>query len=200
MEKNVMMVCIPAGFLGVVATVLGFAAEAKHVRAADVRMTDTSCIYPRSPALALGLTAAVALMLAQVILNTAAGCICCQRRPQAPSNPNWMIALICFIVSWITFVIAFLLFLAGAALNDQHGDESTYFGGYCFVVKSGVFSGGAILSLSSVALGIIYYVSLSSSKTHESWGNQNNQSIAMTQTTQPVFVPEDTYNRRQQFP
>ncbi|KAF8380773.1 hypothetical protein HHK36_028267 [Tetracentron sinense] len=109
-----------------------------------------------------------------------------------------------------TFVIAFLLLLTGAALNDQHGEESMYFGNYCYVVKPGVFAGGAVLSLVCVALGILYYLTLSSAKSQENpWGGPsipNQGGIAMGQpqfplqsTQQPVFVPEDTYNR-QQFP
>lgn len=104
-----------------------------------------------------------------------------------------------------TFVIAFLLLLMGAALNDQRGEQQTYFGDYCFVVKGGVFAGGAVLSLVSVSLGITYYLALSLAKNTELWGPQNNQSIALAQpqcppqSTQPVFVHEDTYNR-QQFP
>lgn len=162
------------------------------------------CLYPRSPALGLGLTAAVALMMAQAIINAVAGCICCKKHLH-PSGTNWTVGLISFIFSWVTFIIAFLLLLTGAALNDQRGEQSMYFGNFCYVVKPGVFSGGAVMSLASVALGIVYYVALSSSKTLQSWDPQQNQGIAMghpqipPQSTQPVFVHEDTYNR-QQFP
>lgn len=110
-----------------------------------------------------------------------------------------------------TFVIAFLLLLTGAALNDQHGVESMYFGNYyCYVVKPGVFAGGAVLSLASVTLGILYYLTLTAAKNSNTpWVSNvaNNQGgIAMgqpqfppqPQTSQdPVFVHEDTYMRRQ---
>ena len=80
-----------------------------------------------------------------------------------------------------------------------------YFGSFCYVVKPGVFSGGAVLSLASVALAIIYYVALSSSKSPPPTFPVQNQGIAMgqpvipQQSSEPVFVHEDTYNR-QQFP
>lgn len=162
----------------------------------------------------LGLTAAVALMIAQVMINIATGCICCRRGPH-PSNSNWTLALICFVVSWFTFVIAFLLLLTGAALNDQHGEESMYFGNYyCYVVKPGVFAGAAVLSLASVTLGILYYLTLSSAKErNDPWPGpvapnqaQVGGGIAMGQpqfppqnppNQDPVFVHEDTYMRRQ---
>lgn len=109
-----------------------------------------------------------------------------------------------------TFVIAFLLLLTGAALNDEHGEESVYFGNYyCYVVKPGVFSCGALLSLVSVTLGILYYLTLKLAKTSNgTWGSAvpNQGGIAMGQpqfaaqsTADPVFVHEDTYRRRQ-FP
>lgn len=114
----------------------------------------------------------------------------------------------------VTFIIAFLLLLTGAALNDQRGEEQRYWGNYCFVVKAGVFSGGAVLSMSCVCLGIGYYLTLSKNKNFtEPWHGgvrpppSNNDGISLgrpqippqNEQQQPVFVPEDTY-RRQQFP
>lgn len=107
-----------------------------------------------------------------------------------------------------TFVIAFLLLLTGAALNYQHGEESIYFGNYyCYVVKPGVFAGGAVLSFASVTLGILYYLTLTSAKYNTTlWGSSasNQGDIAMGQpqfppqnSQGPVFVHEDTYMRRQ---
>ncbi|KAK8934646.1 hypothetical protein KSP39_PZI015003 [Platanthera zijinensis] len=174
------------------------------------------CTYPESPALYLGLASAISVVLAQAIINSIAGCICCKRNTN-PANPNWTAALISFIFSWVTFVIAFLLLLTGAALNNQRGQQRMYFGDYCYVVKPGVFVGGALFSLASVALGIAYYVSLQTSKNSQPWGPQHNQGIAMgqpwgpqhnqgvalgqpqipPQSTLPVFVHEDTYNRQQ---
>lgn len=171
-------------------------------------VSPTQCEYPRSAALGLGFTAAMALMVAQIIINVSTGCICCKRSPQ-PSNSNWTIALICFVVSWFSFVIAFLLLLTGSALNDRHGVESMYFGNYyCYVVKPGVFAGGAVLSLASVTLGIFYYLTLNSAKNSNNnpCGNSvQGPAIAMGQprfppqnnAQDPVFVHEDTYMRRQ---
>lgn len=205
MERIVMVVCIVMGFLGLLAAALGFAAEAEKIKVSDVKLTgDGTCAYPRSPAFALGSLAVFILVIAQVIINTAAGCVCCKRHP-LPSRSNWTVAFICFVVSWVTFVIAFLLFLTGVALNNERGEQRMYFDAYCYVVKTGVFSGAAVLSLASVTLGIMYYAIISSSKIMEPWGTQHNQGIVMgqpqvpPQSTQPVFIHEDTYNR-QQFP
>lgn len=211
MERKVIVVCSIVGFLGLLSAATGFAAEAKRIKGSQVQLTSPStCTYPSSPAMGLGLTAAVALMVAQIIINATTGCICCKRGPHR-SNSNWTLALICFVVSWFTFVIAFLLLLTGAALNDQHGEETMYFGNYyCYVVKPGVFAGAAILSLASVILGIVYYLVLNLAKnnTNASWvgptAAPNQGGIALGQpqfpplnTQAPVFVHEDTYMRRQ---
>nr|XP_018677069.1 PREDICTED: uncharacterized protein LOC103973645 isoform X1 [Musa acuminata subsp. malaccensis] len=205
--KNlIFMSLVVFSFLNKAGTVINMVFPEGYLQVSDVQTTTLGvCTYPRSPALALGLIAAVALMIAQAIINTVSGCICCKKYPN-PSDTNWTIGLISFIASWVTFIIAFVLLLSGAALNDQWGQERMYFGEYCYVVRSGVFSGGAVLSLASVALGIVYYVSSSSPKNMQPWSPQQNQGIALGQPqippqvqTTPVFVHEDTYIR-QQFP
>ncbi|KAI3411297.1 uncharacterized protein J3R85_018188 [Psidium guajava] len=197
------------GFFGLLSAATAFAAEATRIKASEVQLiSPTQCEYPRSPALALGLVSVLALVIAQVIINMATGCICC-RNPH-PSNSSGTIAVICFVVSWCTFVTAFLLLLAAAALNDRHGEENMYFGYYyCYVVKPGVFAGGALLSLATVTLGMISYLILTSAKnsTDQGCGNapvSNQGGVAMghpqfpPQTVaDPVFVHEDTYMRRQ---
>ncbi|XP_061357349.1 protein VASCULATURE COMPLEXITY AND CONNECTIVITY isoform X1 [Gastrolobium bilobum] len=209
MERKVMVVCCVVGFLGLLSAATSFGAEATRIKTSQVQfITPIQCMYPRSPALPLGLTAALALMLSQVVINVSTGCICCRKSHRIPDS-NWRVALVCFVLSWFTFVIAFLLLLTGAALNDSRGEESVYFGNYyCYVVKPGVFAGGAILSLASVAFGIVYYITLTEGKNgsnpfgDSSYPNQG--AIAMgqpqipPQTSQnPVFVHEDTYMRRQ---
>ncbi|KAL8551223.1 hypothetical protein ACS0TY_000346 [Phlomoides rotata] len=209
MERRVVIVCCVVGFLGLLSAATGFAAEAKRIKSNQVKFPSPGeCVYPRSPALVLGLTAAVFLMIAQLIINVATGCLCCYKGPHR-SNSKWTLALICFVVSWFTFIIAFLLLLTGAALNEQHGEESLYMGNYyCYVVKQGVFAAASVLSLACVALGIFYYLSLtlqkSGSDTLVMSVPPSQGGIAMgqpqfpTQTAQaPVFVHEDTYMRRQ---
>lgn len=204
-----MIVCCIVGFLGLLSAATSFAAEATRIKGYQIQFINPNqCIYPRSPALPLGLTAALSLMISQIVINVSTGCICCRKSSRIPDS-NWTVALACFVLSWFTYVIAFLLLLTGAALNDQRGEESVYFGTYyCYVVKPGVFAGGAILSLASVVFGIVYYITLMEGKNartpfgDSSYPNQG--TIAMgqpqipTQTSQdPVFVHEDTYIRRQ---
>ncbi|URD89931.1 hypothetical protein MUK42_04761 [Musa troglodytarum] len=95
MEKNNVMVCTAVGFLGLL-----FAAEATRIKVFDVQTTKPgACTYPRTRALALGLLATVALMIAQAIINTVSGCMCCTKCPN-PSDSNWTLGLISFSATW----------------------------------------------------------------------------------------------------
>eukprot|EP01018_Ginkgo_biloba_P005095 Gb_13561 [translate_table: standard] len=70
------------------------------VLAGEVKMTPSGrCLYPRNPALALGITAGLALMVAQVIVNIAAGCLCCARDGPYPPSSNRTIAIICLVAN-----------------------------------------------------------------------------------------------------
>ena len=136
---------------------------------------------------------------------------CAYCMPHILSTGTWIVNYTPYFFGWnhcwnrLTFVIGFLLLLTGAALNDQRGEESVYFGYYyCYVVKPGVFTGGAILSLASAAFGILYYISLTERKNGSQYPYPNQGVIAMAQpqipsqtSQEPVFVHEDTYIRRQ---
>ncbi|KAL8122325.1 hypothetical protein AgCh_018894 [Apium graveolens] len=166
-----MAVCMAVGFLGLLATALSFAAETKRIKRSQILYTSSSeCTHPRSPALALGLMAVVALVKAQIIINVATGCLCYRRGPNQ-SNCSWTVALFCSVVSWFTFVTAVILLLFGAALNDETGEESKYQGHYvCYVLGPGVFTAAAILSLATVVLGILSFVMVQSAKNRgDSW-------------------------------
>ncbi|KAL4389714.1 hypothetical protein AHAS_Ahas03G0072700 [Arachis hypogaea] len=171
MKRKVLLVSCVVGFLGLLSAATSFGAEATRIKRSQVQfVTPNQCIYPRTPALPLGLTAALALMVSQIVINVAAGCICCRKFPQIPDS-SWKVALISFSLSW-------------------------------------VFAGCAILSLASVAFGIVYYITLAEGKNGNNSCDSldpNHGGIAMGQpqipptqvSHDPVFVHEDTYIRRQ---
>ncbi|KAJ9179743.1 hypothetical protein P3X46_008077 [Hevea brasiliensis] len=103
MERKALVLCSFVGFLGLLSAATGFAAEATRIKGSEVQFTSaTQCAYPRSPALALGLTSAVALMLAQVIINVASGCICCKEALTLQIQIDDSISLLCcFLVIFI---------------------------------------------------------------------------------------------------
>ncbi|GLJ11924.1 hypothetical protein SUGI_0180280 [Cryptomeria japonica] len=179
MRKSDKVVCSVVGLLGMAAAVLGFIAEAQRVRIQEVRVTLTGCIYPSSFAPVLAITGAVALLLAQVIANSVAGCICCTCGDRNPPNSHRTIAIICLATSWITFAIAFILLIGGAIVTSTHNEDMTS-GYYCKVVKSGVFASGAVLALATVALTIVYFIKASIAMNSSQY-NPQNHSISMVQ-------------------
>lgn len=151
-------VCIVVSFFGVLAAVFAIAAEVKHVRAHQLVIVGDDCFYPSNPAWALGLLGASCLLVAQIIANACGGCVCCCTNRNVPmSGTTRTVAILCLVLSWITFANAFFLLLEGAALNgqQQYGQAMIH---SCYIIKPGVFAAGAGLAIFTVILGIIYYV------------------------------------------
>jgi hypothetical protein len=59
----------------------------------------------------------------------------------------------------IAAVIAFALFIKGAASNAT-GERETSMLGLCYVLKDGIFAGAAVLTLAATALGLTSYILL----------------------------------------
>ncbi|KAH7855251.1 hypothetical protein Vadar_022903 [Vaccinium darrowii] len=157
METKVKVIYSVVGFLGVLSIALFVAAEVTRVKASQIQFTSSStCLYPNSPAFGLGLTAAVSLMVAQIIITIAAGCFYCTPG-YYQSDCHRTLEVIFFVLSWVGFVGAFLELLYGAAPHGHHGNGTKYFGTHpCYFVRSRVFGDAALLSFMSVAYGIAY--------------------------------------------
>ncbi|GMI94222.1 hypothetical protein like AT5G17210 [Hibiscus trionum] len=180
MDKTSIIVCL----LGIISVVTGFAAEFTRVKASDVTVDVYGrCSYPSSPALLLGITSAVTLLIAKIIINVATGCFCCKPRT-APSNRS---NARCFYIGFlIAFIIAIGLLLTGVKLNERHDDavvRNGYY--YCYVIRPGVFAGGAVLAGLSCIFGVIYYRTLNS-KGKDADNAQNQGGIAMANPQFPV--------------
>ncbi|GMI94221.1 hypothetical protein like AT5G17210 [Hibiscus trionum] len=170
--------------LGIISVATGFAAEFTRVEASEVTVDVYGrCSYPSSPALLLGIASAVTLLIDKIIINVATGCFCCKPRT-APSNRSK--ALCFYIVFWITFIIAIGLLLTGVKLNERHDDavvKNGYY--YCYVIKPGVFAGGAVLAGLSCIFGVVYYRTVNS-KGKNADSAQNQGGIAMAHPQFPV--------------
>ncbi|KAM0832921.1 hypothetical protein ACQ4PT_064625 [Festuca glaucescens] len=117
------------------------------------------CYYPQNPALALGVCAAIFLIIAQVVFAVVGGCCGCCKSRAMPSETNRIIGVVCAIVSWIAVVIAFALFVRGAASNQTGARDATTLG-LCYVLKDGIFAGAAVLTLAATALALTSYILL----------------------------------------
>ncbi|KAL8091618.1 hypothetical protein AgCh_034031 [Apium graveolens] len=132
----------------------------------DSDASSSDCTHPRSPSIALGLIAARALVMAQTIIDVPTGSLSRIRVPYE-SDYSWMVARFCYGVSWLTFLVAFLLLLRGAVLKDMNGEHAKYlyYDNYSFyVIKPEVFAAVTILSLTIVVLGILSYIMVQSAK------------------------------------
>ncbi|MCO5583526.1 hypothetical protein L7F22_037437 [Adiantum nelumboides] len=101
------------------------------------RLASDECVHSKSPALALGLAAAIALLVAQIISNALGGCICCESGINDPSGKTTPIAVAisCLTLSWVTFSIAFLLLVAGASINDKRDNSDDSLSTGCYVLN-----------------------------------------------------------------
>ncbi|KAK9732482.1 hypothetical protein RND81_04G003100 [Saponaria officinalis] len=214
MNTKSVVVCSFVIFFGLLSTLLGFLAEAKRIKDSQVKVESGHvCSYPGSPAYGLGVTSAICLLLARLIINHQTGSFCCCRRHTITytSTLHWTVSALCCIVSCFTFVVAFILLLGGAVLNSKSGALQVYFesdGTYsCYVVGTGVFAVASALSFASVTFGILYLLTISSAKNVNSPFNSTTSpdqgGIAMGEPQVPpishdtVSVHEDTYGGRQ---
>ncbi|XP_052177744.1 uncharacterized protein LOC127791765 [Diospyros lotus] len=164
---KIIVICLVMVLLGLLAAGASFGAEATRAKADVIWVYQPglflppTCVYPSTAASPLGLTAAGALLVLQLIILINTGCLGCKRRsptqPNSNSNPNPNItARLCSGIASLTFAIALVMLLTGVALND--GKKN------CYVVKPGVFAGAGVLCLATAALGIVSFITLESEK------------------------------------
>ncbi|EFJ13499.1 hypothetical protein SELMODRAFT_444273 [Selaginella moellendorffii] len=193
------IVCSLVVALSVFSAILGFSAEGERVRPDEVRRVNGACTYPKSSALGLGISAALFLLAAQVLVNVFGGCICCERRSSSSFVSMIRLATLSLIASWITFFFAFILLVVGASLNQRHQDDH-WFTGQCFVVKRGVFAGAAVLSLATGALGVLYYFAASETRKQD-WQSHQPGGVTMGQSYGAhQFGSYSPYPQSSQFP
>ncbi|KAG4189451.1 hypothetical protein ERO13_A08G223464v2 [Gossypium hirsutum] len=150
-----------AVLLGIISVFTGFGAEITRVKASQVEIDwYGDCSYPKSPAHVLGLVSAATLLTAKIIMDTATGCAHWERTNQSP-NYNRNKAILLYITSWITFIVAIVLLLKGAVSKDQNDQaierNDMY---YCPVVKAGIFAVGASFAAISFISGVLLFQTL----------------------------------------
>ncbi|CAI9288934.1 unnamed protein product [Lactuca saligna] len=160
MDSKVTVHCAIAAVLGIIAAATGFAGEVTRVKVSEVFMVLDSCVYPSSPALALGIVSAVFTIITRIYISVwFGGSGCCRSDPNSTA-----ITKLLFVLSWIASVIAVILLLTAAALNNRQVGQIDSYGTVirCYVVKPGIFAAGAILALLSAVFGICAYLTISS--------------------------------------
>ncbi|KAL6620301.1 hypothetical protein ACP70R_035440 [Stipagrostis hirtigluma subsp. patula] len=158
METGVIVLSVVVGLFGVLSAVLGFIAEATKLRADDIAVYTSECVYPSNPAFALGLCAVLLLAVAQITVSAAGGCCGCCRPRGGAGESRRVMGIVCSVLSWIAAVIAGAFYLQGAAWNAPVTRETADYG--CYYLKGGVFTRAAVLTLAATVLGIKSYILL----------------------------------------
>ncbi|RCV17564.1 hypothetical protein SETIT_3G229900v2 [Setaria italica] len=171
MDKTAIIVSSVVGSLGLLAAILGFSAEGAN---------------STNPSPGLGICAGIFLLAAQVTVSAVSGCGCCKSRA-IPSETKRVVGIVCAVGSWIAAVIAFVLFVDGAAVN-----ASGYY------VKGGIYAGAGVLALAATALGITSFVMLRSQPADAAPGPDVPNKTAVQQPVHgiPVMVhPQPHYTQ-----
>ncbi|KAL6639395.1 hypothetical protein ACP70R_023125 [Stipagrostis hirtigluma subsp. patula] len=153
--------------LDVIAFGLGVAAEQRRSKATvttDSEKNYDYCSYDSDIATGYGVGALLLLAAAQVVLMTASRCFCCGRGLKPGGSRAC--ALILFLFTWLTFLIAEVCLLAGSVRNAYHTRYRTFYGDgiSCETLRKGVFAAGAAFTFFTAILGEFYYISYSKSR------------------------------------
>ncbi|THU74753.1 hypothetical protein C4D60_Mb04t36750 [Musa balbisiana] len=141
---------------------LAVAAEQRRSKATVVTDSEKSynyCVYDSDIATGYGVGAFLFLLLSQAILMAVSKCFCCGRS-LGPGGPR-ACALLLFLFSWLTFLIAEACLLAGSVRNAHHTRYRNMFFDRnlsCETVRKGVFAAGAAFVLFTAVLSELYYV------------------------------------------
>ncbi|TVU19519.1 hypothetical protein EJB05_35670, partial [Eragrostis curvula] len=158
METGAIVVSAVVGLFGVASAILGFVAEAKKLTPHDIDLSRSKCVYPANPAFALASCALLLLVVAQIIASAAGGCCGCCRPQAGASRTNRVLGIVASVLSWIAALFAGASYLQGAAWNAATTRYPVQ--GRCYILKGGVLTRGAVLSLVATALGIVSYIML----------------------------------------
>ncbi|KNA13479.1 hypothetical protein SOVF_116600 [Spinacia oleracea] len=165
-RRNGVLLPIVALVLGLLAIGLSFIAYSKRIKVGDVSNVNGVCRYPSSPAFAIGIIAALVLLIEQITISVGMRCFCCCGI-RCSSKCGAIISIILFIFSWFAFVIAFIGLIYTAMLNNRkylvqnHSenniDSSILEGGICYIGKENLFLGDAVWCIFSIVSGLFAY-------------------------------------------
>uniref|UniRef100_A0ACD5WLV8 Uncharacterized protein n=1 Tax=Avena sativa TaxID=4498 RepID=A0ACD5WLV8_AVESA len=147
--------------LDIFAFVLAIGAEQRR-STADVSQDGAGrsyCVYTTDASTWYGVGALALLLAGQAIAMAASRCFCCGR---ALSPGRWRaFSGVCFIICWLTFLIAELCLLAGSVRNAYHTKYSDYFINgppRCAMLRKGVFAAGAAFTFLTALFTELHYI------------------------------------------
>ncbi|XP_066374010.1 uncharacterized protein [Miscanthus floridulus] len=133
----------------------------------DAQQEWTYCVYRTDAATALGGAALALLFVGQAVAAAASRCFCCGSalRP----GGSRACALVLFLSSWVTFVIAEACLLAGLLQSAYHtGYRTVFFQNPpdCETMRRGTLGAGAAFALFTCVLTSAYYYYFSKARIH----------------------------------
>ncbi|KAG8386293.1 hypothetical protein BUALT_Bualt03G0134000 [Buddleja alternifolia] len=148
-----------------IAFALAVAAEQRRSTATSKQDTENKynyCVYDSDIATGYGVGAFLFLMSNQLLIMVASKCFCFGN-PLKPGGSR-ACAVLLFIISWVTFLIAEICLLAGSVRNGYHTKYRTRIfenPPSCETARKGVFAAGAAFVFFTGILSEFYYVSYS---------------------------------------
>ncbi|KAI0500933.1 hypothetical protein KFK09_019151 [Dendrobium nobile] len=152
----------------IIAFGLAIAAEQRRSKAQvvpDSEKNYTYCVYDSDIATGFGVGALLFLLASQILVMAASKCFCCG--PALRPSGSRSCALILFLISWVTFLIAESCLLAGSVQNAYHTRYRGIFSEdppSCQTLRKGVFGAGAAFVFFTGILTEFYYISYAKSK------------------------------------
>ncbi|CAL4968336.1 unnamed protein product [Urochloa decumbens] len=201
MQKRAVLVCVAATLLGLLAVVLGFAAE-HFQKKAFVRSDVSGCHYRRTQALGCGVVAALLSLAAVTLVTAASGCFCCSG---GAARRRGCARTACAVVAWLQVVSAAVTFLYGASRNAggtggftavrrrPGRDSPSGGGGFDFVcddLRDGVFVSASVTAAIGIFCAITAYVDALQHRNHRT----PTLGVAMEQLQHPVAYPAQPPN------
>ncbi|XP_058083427.1 uncharacterized protein LOC131231299 [Magnolia sinica] len=155
--------------VNLIAFALAIAAEQRRSTAKVVPDSEQNydyCVYDSDIATGLGVGSFLFLLASQAIIMIASKCFCCGRGLKPGGSRA--LAIILFIICWVTFLIAEACLLAGSVRNAYHTKYRTILPvgepPSCQTLRKGVFGAGAAFIFFTAIVSEFYYVSYSKAK------------------------------------
>lgn len=141
----------------------------------DADLGTLRCQYTTDIATGLAAGALIFLLIAQLFISVVTRCLCCGGTGYKPGGAR-VLAVVVFIFSWISFIIAAAALLAGASQNKIQTKGLFYSTGpnvTCRQVQKSLFAAGAAFTFLTMLLAEVYYVLVSKAREGESWQAYN---------------------------
>jgi len=152
----------------------------------------SQCIMPANKTFSLSVAAAFLLLLVQVLLTAAGGCLCCNYKIDKLASPA-PLAIKSLIVSWVLSIVAVIFYFYGAGVSSNHHARpnprplfpATTSASCGYAIDSWVLASAALMTLLATVSGVTYYLAASRVFLIHTWLGQPQFSIKVAHPEAP---------------